>query len=128
LDAVAARRYLADPAVLHWIACHDEAVIGFLYCLVVPLRSGAGRELLLYEIGVRRAHRNRGVGRILLTTMEAWMQQNQVADVWVLADNPIAAAFYQACGFTIEHPQPTYFVRRVSTEPRDRPAEGKQRD
>lgn len=105
-----ARAYLADPHVLHWIAYDEHEVVGHLYCLVVPRRHGDARELLLYEIGVRSAHRRRGVGRALVATMDAWMRDAGVREVWVLADNPGATAFYRACGFTIGAP-PVYLVR-----------------
>ena len=70
LSPQAARRFLADPAVLFWVAREDGHVAGFLYCLLVPLRSSDEQELLLYEIGVRAEWRRRGVGRLLLDHME----------------------------------------------------------
>ena len=113
LDPEAARSYLANPAVLHWIALADEAIVGDLYCVLLPLSDGEGRELLLYEIGVREAWRRRGVGRALLATMDAWMRENRVTTAWVLADNPAAVEFYRACGFGVEDSQPVYLVRSV---------------
>lgn len=110
LSAEAARRYLENPAVLHWVALVGDAVVGFLYCLVVPLRSGDGQELLLYEIGVRSAWRRRGVGGALLEQMETWMRAHDTQNVWVLADNPGAVAFYQHDGFAAGDDQPTYMV------------------
>lgn len=114
LEPAAARRYLANPAVLHWVAVEDGSVTGFLYCLLVPLRSGAGQELLLYEIGVRRAFRRRGTGRALLAHLEGWMRAGGVDVVWVLADNESAVEFYRGCGFTSEDPQPVYLTRDLS--------------
>jgi GNAT superfamily N-acetyltransferase len=54
---------------------------------------------LLYSIGVRRAHRRRGVGRALVDEMFDWSRDHGLDEVWVLADNPGAEAFYAACGF-----------------------------
>lgn len=112
-DPAATRDYLSNPAVLLWVAMEGERVIGFLYCLVVPLRSGAGRELLLYEIGVRSAWRRRGVGRALLTRMEDWMRENGVGEVWVCADNQVAVEFYRGCGFAAPDEQPIYLTREI---------------
>lgn len=106
-----ARAYLASPSVLHWVAIENGAVVGFLYCVHVLLRSDPGQELLLYEIGVRKAARRSGVGRALLDHMEAWMTQNRVSTVWVCADNEGAVAFYRASGFRVEAPQPVYMTR-----------------
>ncbi|MBA3947788.1 MAG: GNAT family N-acetyltransferase [Herpetosiphonaceae bacterium] len=112
LDADTARRYLENPAVLHWIATEGDTVAGFLYCLHLPLRADDGHELLLYEIGVHIGWRRHGVGRALAAAMDAWMQANAVPEVWVLADNPVAVEFYRACGFAMEDAQPVYMTRR----------------
>lgn len=116
LDPMAAERYLANPAVLHWIAIDGDHVIGFLYCIHLPLRSGEGQELLLYEIGVRSAWRRRGVGRSLLTEMERWMRKSGVSVVWVGADNESAVAFYRGCGFSAEDPEPVHVTRELVTQ------------
>ena len=114
LDPPAAHRYLANPAVLHWVALEDNEILGHLQCTLLPLRSGDGQELLLHEIGVRSASRRRGAGRALLTHMEGWMATHGVGVVWVLADNPIAVEFYRACGFAAEEPQPVYMLRHLA--------------
>ncbi|MCU1487264.1 MAG: GCN5-related N-acetyltransferase [Actinomycetia bacterium] len=103
--------YLADPAVLHWVAEDDGDPVGHLHCTIVRLSYGPGRELLLYEIGVREAWRRRGVGRALVDAMTTWMAAEDIAEVWVLADNPGARDFYAAVGFTIDEEQPTYMTR-----------------
>lgn len=114
----AAQRYLANPSVLHWVALEGSVVTGFLYCCLVLLRSGAGQELLLYEVGVRRAWRRKGVGRALLSHMEGWMQSNDVGVVWVCADNQVAVDFYRGCGFASEEPQPLYMTREIELKPK----------
>lgn len=116
LGAAAAGRYLANPAVLHWVAVDDHEIVGDLACILLPLRSGGGQELLVYDIGVRASWRGRGVGRALLAHMESWMRENGVGEVWVLSD-PDAMEFYRACGFDAEDPQPVYMTRRVTVTP-----------
>jgi len=108
-----AHRYLANPSVVHWIAFQDRVVTGFLYCAHLLLRTDPGQELLLYEIGVRKAYRRKGVGRALLDHMARWMQSNDISEVWVCADNRVAVDFYRGCGFTSEEPQPVYMTRTV---------------
>jgi ribosomal protein S18 acetylase RimI-like enzyme len=108
-----AQRYLANPGVLHWVAVQEGVVTGFLYCVHLLLRSHPGHELLLYEIGVRQAHRRQGVGRALLDHMAHWMQKNDLSEVWVCADNRVAVDFYRASGFAIEQPQPVYLTRTI---------------
>lgn len=94
-----AAAYLADPAVLHWVAELEGEVVGELLGHVLRLPHGAGRELLLYSIGVRERHRRAGVGRALVDELTRWARAEGIPEVWVLADNPGAEAFYAACGF-----------------------------
>ena len=94
-----AAAYLASPAVVHWIAEQDGRVLGSLVCHELLLPYGARKELLLYVIGVREADRRRGVGRALLAEMRQHAEQAGIHEIWVLADNPDAVAFYAGCGF-----------------------------
>jgi len=113
-----AQRYLASPSVVHWVAYQGSVLTGFLYCVHVLLRTDPGQELLLYEIGVRKAHRRHGVGRALLDHMARWMQNNGISVVWVCADNRVAVDFYRGCGFESEQPQPLYMTRAVDPAPK----------
>jgi ribosomal protein S18 acetylase RimI-like enzyme len=113
LGQEAARGYLSDPSVLHWIAEERNTVLGHLHCQLVRRASGEELELLLYEIGVRTAARRRGVGTALVDTMLEWMASNDVPEAWVLADNPGATEFYAACGFQIAADAPVYLTRRL---------------
>ncbi|HUM11592.1 MAG TPA: GNAT family N-acetyltransferase [Myxococcaceae bacterium] len=113
LTSAAAKAYLADPHVLHWTAWAGGEVVGSLFCHVLPMRKEPARELLLYEIGVRSAWRRRGVGRQLAAAMTAWMQDQGLVTAWVLADNPGAVRFYEACGFGPGSGPATYLELRI---------------
>jgi len=115
-DPVRAREYLANPNVLFWISLDGEVISGFLQCLVLPIRTGRGNEVLVYEIGVRQAFRRVGVGRALMTHMESWMRDNNLEEMWVAADNPGAERFYTAIGYARREPeyfQPVYMSREL---------------
>ena len=115
LPAAEAAAYLGDPAVVHWVAEQGGVVVGELLCHVLPLPSGHGKELLLYAIGVRAAHRRRGIGTALVREMLAWARAERIEEVWVIADNPGAEAFYAACGFAPgDEEQAVYLRRRVA--------------
>lgn len=101
LSGADATAYLSDPAVVHWVAETGGEVAAELLCHVLPMPHGAGRELLLYSIGVREAHRRQGVGTALIEQMRAWAREAGIPLTWVLADNPGAEAFYLACGFVV---------------------------
>ena len=110
LEPKIAKQFLENQDVLFWVAFEEKNPIGFLQCNVVPLRSGQGLELLLYEIGVHHAWRRQGVGKNLMAQMVDWMQHQNLDTVWVLADNPVAVEFYRLSGFEIETPQPVYML------------------
>jgi len=113
LDRDAARTYLADAAVLHWVAEERGAVLGAMSAYVLRKRAGDPAEVLLYEIGVRSAHRRRGIGRALIAELDRWMRAHDVREVWVLAGNAAAMAFYRACGFEIPRTTAVYLQRRL---------------
>jgi GNAT superfamily N-acetyltransferase len=62
---------------------------------------------------VRQACRRRGVGRALMQTMREWMEQEDIVDAWVLADNSGADEFYAACGFVRDPEQPVQMTLRL---------------
>jgi GNAT superfamily N-acetyltransferase len=115
LSPGAASAYLADPGVLHWVAEEDGRVVGELLCHLLRLPSRDGRELLLYSIGVRESHRRRGIGRALVQEMLRWMRAEGVPEVWVLADNPGAEAFYAACGFERDTEQGVLMLQKIAS-------------
>jgi GNAT superfamily N-acetyltransferase len=108
-----AHRYLADPSVIHWVAEIGDELVGHLQGYVLHKRTADGVEVILYEVGVRIAHRRRGVGRALVETLLAWTDERGLGEVWVLADHPGAMAFYRSCGFEIGEGPPV-FMNRVN--------------
>ncbi|MFC4637341.1 GNAT family N-acetyltransferase [Deinococcus hohokamensis] len=100
-----AQDYLRDPTVWHWHAEVRGEAVAFLMALVQRRRYGAARQVMLYEIGVRTAWRRRGVGRALMEALHRQMQAEDIEEVWVLADNPGAQAFYAACGYRTDELQ-----------------------
>lgn len=115
LPAAEARAFLGDPNVLFWIAERDHDVVGFLSCQLVRRRDQPA-ELLLYEIGVRAAQRRHGVGKALIAAMNEWMAAHDVVEVWLLADNPGAVAFYRACGFGDDESHAATYMTRFDGE------------
>jgi aminoglycoside 3-N-acetyltransferase I len=101
-----AAEYLGDENVLHWVAEEEGVVLGHLLAYLERRRAAPARQLLLYEIGVREAHRRRGIGTALVGAMCAWMADHDVAEAWVPADSGEAEAFHAACGFVRDEVQP----------------------
>ena len=109
-----ASAYLGDPNVLHWVAEEDGVVLGHLLAYLERRRAAPARQLLLYEIGVREAHRRRGIGTALVGAMRDWMAEHDVAEAWVPADSGEAEAFYAACGFVRDEVQPVQMTLDLS--------------
>ena len=124
LDLSSAAGYLADPGVLHWVAEEGGAVLGEVLCHVLRLPHRPGRELLLYSIGVRTSARRRGIGRALLDEVRRQAAASGVAEVWLLADNPGAEAFYVACGLRAGREDEQGVVYVLEVEPVARPGKG----
>jgi GNAT superfamily N-acetyltransferase len=110
-----AAAYLGDPSVLHWVAEEEGVVVGHLLAYLERRRAGPPRQVLLYEIGVREAHRRHGVGRALVETMRRWMIDEDVTEAWVPADSGEAEAFYAACGFARDDVQPVQMTLQLPT-------------
>ena len=115
-DSGRARVYLANPTVLFWISTDGTIITGFLQCLVLPIRTGRGYEVLVYEIGVRKTYRRIGIGTALMRHMESWMREHNLEEMWVAADNPGAEQFYHSLGYARTEPeyfQPVYMAREL---------------
>jgi ribosomal protein S18 acetylase RimI-like enzyme len=111
-----AEAFLSHPDVLFWVAEREERIDGFLLCYVQHRWHAPARELMLYEIGVRQRARRQRLGRALVETMETWMLEHGISDVWVPADNPGAEAFYRACGFERDDEQAVMMSKSVSAQ------------
>lgn len=110
LSATATAAFLADPSVLHWVAFDGEEIVGHMFCVVHPIRTPPGREVLLFEIGVHHERRRQGIGRRLMGALGDWLATTDIRSAWVLADDADATAFYEACGYTVAADQPTYLT------------------
>lgn len=109
----AAHDYLSDPAVWHWHAEADGQPIGFLMAYVHRQRHGAARHVMFDEIGVREGWRRRGVGRALVAALHGQVRAEGIGEIWVLADNPEAEAFYEACGYAVDELQGVMLSRQI---------------
>jgi ribosomal protein S18 acetylase RimI-like enzyme len=119
LTPEAAREFLNDPNVLHWVAEDDskldsagqKLVVGHMLCHRLRMRAGAPAELVLYEIGVRSQLRRQGIGRLLIDRALTFMKEHEMKAIWVLADNDNAVSFYRSCGFSDDQGTAVYMLR-----------------
>lgn len=97
-----AERYLMDfvrtPGFIGIVATEGEEVIGFLFGAKRAWWSGD--EFFIYEMCVKAAVQNQGVGKALLKSLHEKLEAEKVASVSLLTDRGIPAeAFYKNNGF-----------------------------
>lgn len=88
---------LQTPGACVWVAMYEGHVVGM--CTVQTLVSTAegGCVGLVEDVVVEDAFRGRGVGKLLLSHMEAWCQQQGMTRLQLLVDknNHPALEFYK---------------------------------
>jgi ribosomal-protein-alanine acetyltransferase len=99
--------HLADRRTRALLARHpdDAEVVGFLTATV-----GAGEAHVL-DVVVHPDHRDRGVGRRLVTELLERLADEGVTDVTleVRPSNAPGLALYRRCGFVVEGRRPRYY-------------------
>ena len=86
-----------DARAVHLGAWLDQTLVGTLR---IVLREGS-REAKIGRVAVRRSHRRRGIGRLLMLAAIDHCRSRGVATA-VLASQDAAIPFYEALGFTVE--------------------------
>ncbi|SNS02117.1 Ribosomal protein S18 acetylase RimI [Humidesulfovibrio mexicanus] len=81
--------------------CDPERVVGMATAQVVVSTAEGGPALLVEDVVVRPQWRGRGVGRALLSRIEAWGIGLGATRLQLLADrhNTASHAFYASCGY-----------------------------
>lgn len=96
------RAELADAAVVTFVACHGEHLVGYaqVWCGGPP-PQGATAELELRRIYLDPAWQGRGMGRMLLGRVAQLARAKGASGVWlaVWERNESAIAFYRRSGF-----------------------------
>jgi RimJ/RimL family protein N-acetyltransferase len=97
LLAVAAQ---ANAVVL--VAADDGDLVGYVEASGGEFRRN--RHTAQVVIGVRRSYTGRGIGKRLLTELDAWAHANGVRrlELTVMAPNEVAAGLYRALGYEVE--------------------------
>jgi ribosomal protein S18 acetylase RimI-like enzyme len=107
LSAADARAFLADDTTHLLIASDPQAPggtppLGFVVANELRHRHSFARLLIVYEIGVDRAQRRRGIGRALLDAVADLARDRGVPEGFVITNesNAPAMALYASAGGT----------------------------
>jgi ribosomal protein S18 acetylase RimI-like enzyme len=114
-DPLALRRYLADRRNYFLVAWWGEVAAGFLRGTALGQVRTRRPQMFLYEIGVDRAYRRRGIGRRLVATLLRYCRAGNFDEVFVFTDplNRAAVALYRGTGAITETPRDRMFVYRL---------------
>jgi ribosomal protein S18 acetylase RimI-like enzyme len=98
-QADATRRFLGERGHHLLIAYIGDMPVGFVTGVEMT-HPDKGTEMFLYELGVAEAHRRRGIGKALVTSLARRAREAGCYGMWVLTDedNHAALATYQAAG------------------------------
>jgi len=104
-DPVARAAFLRDSGSYLLLAVGDERVVGSLVGFALRHPHCAEPQFLLYEIDVRPEHRNRGVGKALVSKFIAEARAVGAHELWALTNesNKAAMRMYAHCGFARQH-------------------------
>jgi ribosomal protein S18 acetylase RimI-like enzyme len=91
IDPALTREFLADPHHHIAVAVDDGVVVGFASG-VDYIHPDKARELFINEVGVAPTHRERGLGKSLLSLLIDHARAQGCAVAWVLTDKSNAAA------------------------------------
>jgi ribosomal protein S18 acetylase RimI-like enzyme len=100
LSGEAARRFLSDPGTHLFVAFERDEPVGMLLAYDLLRRHCDERMAHVYELGVRRDRRRRGVGRRLFEAFRARCRASGIRAAYVLTEssNEEAIAFYASVG------------------------------
>lgn len=94
---------LREPGVCILVAAAADDVVGYVYAALEPhswkeLREPAG---FIHDIAVAEAHRNRGIGSLLVTGASDWLRRRGAPRVllWTAERNTAARQLFTRLGF-----------------------------
>jgi ribosomal protein S18 acetylase RimI-like enzyme len=92
LDAAATRAFFADDRHHLVVAIADAVVVGFVSAVLYVHPDKPRPELWINEVGVAATHRQRGVGKAMLSALLALARERGCSEAWVLTSRGNAAA------------------------------------
>ena len=97
-----------DGSAVAFLAVEEQEVLGWIWCHSIQRLNE--RRLHVANFAVSKASRKKGVGSLLIKTVEEFAKENIYCalDLFVTRDNISAVSFYQSHGYEIER----YLLRK----------------
>ena len=91
---------LRNNTFVAFAAIQDSKVIGGLTAYELPMYYSASSEMFIYDVAVSAEYQRRGIGKLLLTALKKYCQQQNIPEIFVAAhaEDTHALEFYQATG------------------------------
>lgn len=80
------RAFLADPDHYLIVAAIEQNVVGYIVAYELKRVDRDAAMMLLYEIGVLKANRKRGIGSVLIDCIKDICRERNIIKMWVIAD------------------------------------------
>ena len=100
LSAEYMNRFLAKPENYLIVAIADDKPVGYLVGYLLDRIDRDQPMMMLYEIGVDDAYRQRGIGTAMIDLFKLYCRKQNVMKMWVHTNqsNLAAVALYQSTG------------------------------
>jgi len=111
----AVRAYLADERNVFLLASEESKPVGFLRGTALGQLKSARRQMFLYEIGVVREFRRRGIAAELIRWLLRYCRSRGFQEVFVMTDpsNEAAVRLFRSTGGVTETSADRMFVFRL---------------
>lgn len=114
-DKKEGEKFLKNAANALWVAFSGEEAVGFITAHRLQRFDKRRAEVLLYEVGVKKCFRRKGVGQALVEIVKEWAKEIGADEIWVLTEkgNTAARALYKSTGGKEEAAETRMFLYQI---------------
>jgi GNAT superfamily N-acetyltransferase len=108
-------KFLSNPDNILLVAFWKDQAVGFLTANRLQRFDNRKAEVLLYEVGVLKSCRHKGIGKTLIEEVKKWAKEVGADEVWVLTNksNIAANTLYSSAGGVTENPDDVMYVFKL---------------